>query len=155
MAEKAKALGVMPGPLFGRLKAGESVTLENGAVITPREVTDGLWMGRVVTVLGDTSPCEMALALSEHADVLVHEATFAAGLEEKAHEFGHCTTTEAAYAAREAGVRQLVMTHFSGRYSNEELARLEAEAAAVFPNVMAATDLRQLEIQRAHLASKN
>lgn len=155
MADKARALGVKQGPMFGRLKAGESVTLEDGTIVTPEQVMDGVWRGRVVTVLGDTSPCDMALTLSEKADLLVHEATFAAGLEEKAHEFGHCTTADAAHTARKAGVRQLAMTHFSGRYSNEELARLEAEASQDFPNVVAATDLSQLEIQRTRTESQN
>ncbi|MEK3881329.1 ribonuclease Z [Paenibacillus sp. PL2-23] len=150
LAEKAKALGVSQGPMFGKLKGGEAVTLANGKVVQPSEVTDGVWEGRIVTLLGDTSPCAMALTLGAQADVLVHEATFAAGLEEKAHEFGHCTTIEAAYAARDAGARRLVMTHFSGRYANEELERLETEAAAVFPNVTAAKDLSSLEIPRRH-----
>ncbi|MCR2802886.1 ribonuclease Z [Paenibacillus soyae] len=153
MADKARALGVKQGPLFGRLKAGEAITLEDGTVVSPGEVTDGAWKGRIITVLGDTSPCEMAFALSEKADLLVHEATFAAGLEEKAHEFGHCTTAEAAIVARDAGAQRLVMTHFSGRYSNEELARLEAEAAEIFPNVTAAKDLSMLDIQRIHKPS--
>ncbi|RIX53603.1 ribonuclease Z [Paenibacillus nanensis] len=148
LADKAKSLGVKAGPLFGKLKSGETVTLEDGTVIRPEDVTDGVIRGRVVTLLGDTSPCDMSLTLAKEADLLVHEATFAAGLEEKAHEFGHSTTVEAARTALAAGAKGLAMTHFSGRYSNEELAKLAAEAAAVFPNVIAATDFSSVEISR-------
>lgn len=148
MADKARELGVKAGPLFGKLKSGEAVTLDDGTIIRPEEVTDGVIRGRVVTLLGDTSPCDMALELARGADFLVHEATFAAGLEAKAHEFGHSTTVEAAQAALEAGAKGLAMTHFSGRYSNEELAKLADEAAAVFPNVIAATDFSSVEISR-------
>lgn len=150
LADKARELGVKSGPLFGKLKAGQSISLEDGSVITPESVTDGVLIGRVITVLGDTSPCEMAEILGQNADLIVHEATFAAGLEEKAHEFGHSTTIEAAQTAHKAGAKQVALTHFSGRYSNEELSTLADEAAAVFPNVIAATDLSMVEVQRVH-----
>ncbi|RJE90175.1 ribonuclease Z [Paenibacillus sp. 1011MAR3C5] len=150
MADKLRSLGVKSGPLFGQLKSGHSITLEDGTLITPEAVTDGVLRGRIVTVLGDTSPCEMAETLSRNADLIVHEATFAAGLEEKAHEFGHCTTVEAAQTAVRAGAKKVAMTHFSGRYSNEELSKLVEEAAAVFPQVIAATDLSMVEIPRVH-----
>ncbi|REK77124.1 ribonuclease Z [Paenibacillus paeoniae] len=150
LADKARALGVRSGPLFGKLKAGEAVTLEDGTVITPESVTDGVLRGRIVTVLGDTSPCEMAVLLGKNADLIVHEATFAAGLEEKAHEFGHSTTIEAARTAQLAGAKQVALTHFSGRYSNDELSQLVAEATAVFPHAIAATDLSMVKIDRVH-----
>lgn len=147
-AEKLRALGIKEGPLFGKLKRGEGVTLEDGTFVAPAEVTDGVFQGRIITVLGDTSPCEAAVTLGENADLLIHEATFAAGMEDKAHEFGHSTSTEAALTAHKAGARQLAMTHFSGRYSSEELGDLVVEAGVVFPNTVAAQDLLMLEINR-------
>jgi ribonuclease Z len=148
LTDKLKKLGLEAGPLYGKLKRGESVTLADGRVVTPASVTDGIIPGRIVTVLGDTSPCANAMLLARGADLVVHEATFAAGMEAKAHEFGHSTTIEAATAARDAGAKQLVMTHFSGRYSNEELSLLEREARTVFPNSYAALDLGYFEIER-------
>lgn len=145
---KLRELGVEAGPMYGKLKRGETVTLADGRIVTPESVTDGVVPGRVVTMLGDTAPCDNAMLLARGADLLVHEATFAAGMEAKAHEFGHSTTAEAAAAARAAGAKRLVMTHFSGRYSNEELAGLEQEAQAIFPNSSAALDLGCYEIER-------
>ncbi|MDF2835463.1 MAG: ribonuclease [Paenibacillus sp.] len=148
LTDKLKKLGLEAGPLYGKLKRGETVTLADGRVVTPASVTDGIIPGRIVTMLGDTSPCVNAMLLARGADLLVHEATFAAGMETKAHEFGHSTTVEAATAARDAGAKQLVMTHFSGRYNNEELSLLEREARAIFPNSHAALDLGYFEIER-------
>ncbi|OBZ17408.1 MULTISPECIES: ribonuclease Z [Bacillales] len=152
LVHKLKELGLEAGPLYGKLKQGQPVTSPSGAIVKPEDVTGPSHMGRVITILGDTKPCDNALKLAIGADLLVHEATFAAGLEEKAHEFGHCTTAEAAATAAKAGAKQLVMTHFSGRYSNEDLSQLEAEAAAYFPNAIAATDLLQIEIARGVLS---
>ncbi|MBH5317768.1 ribonuclease Z [Paenibacillus sp. GSMTC-2017] len=146
--DRLRELGIEAGPLYGKLKKGESVTLSCGTVIQPEDVIDGINRGRIVTILGDTSPCESAMLLAQNADVLVHEATFAAGMEEKAHEFGHCTTVDAATTAKLAGARKLVLTHFSGRYSNEELQQLEEEASAVFTDSVAAIDLGMIEVNR-------
>ncbi|KAK7934300.1 hypothetical protein WMY93_005196 [Mugilogobius chulae] len=53
--ELLKELGVKPGPLYGRLKSGESLTLDSGRVVTPAEVLDEDIPGRKVCVLGDCS----------------------------------------------------------------------------------------------------
>ncbi|WP_424768875.1 ribonuclease Z [Paenibacillus sp. sgz302251] len=148
LVDKLEELGIKPGPLYGKLKQGQSVTLPDGRLIRSEDVTGEIRKGRIVTVLGDTKPCDNAVRLAKDADLLVHEATFASGLEEKAHEFGHSTTIEAAEAANAAGAKRLVMTHFSGRYSNEDLAALEAEAAERFEAVTAAVDFMMIEINR-------
>jgi len=149
LVHKLKELGIPSGPLYGKVKQGHAITTPSGVVVNPEDVTGPAYRGRIITVLGDTMPCENALSLAMGADLLVHEATFAAGMEEKAHEYGHSTSAEAAETAAKAGVKQLVMTHFSGRYSNEDLSQLEAEAAVHFPNVRAATDFLHLEIKRS------
>lgn len=149
LVHKLKEMGISEGPLYGKLKQGQSVTAPDGNVIHTEDVTEPVHKGRVITVLGDTKPCDNALKLAEGADLLVHEATFAKGMEEKAHEFGHSTTAEAANTARLAKAKQLVMTHFSGRYSNDELSDLVLEAKQDFEDVTAARDLLMIPIKRA------
>ena len=139
-AARLAELGVPPGPLYARLKAGEDVTLEDGRVIRAAEVTGPPIPGRVVAILGDTTPCDAAVRLAVGADLVVHEATFEASLADKAAEYGHSTTAEAARTARDAGAGRLLITHFSGRYGDEELPRLEAEAKEIFPPSIAARD---------------
>lgn len=149
LVHKLKELGIEAGPLYGKLKQGESVTSPSGTIVHTADVTGPAHIGRVITVLGDTKPCDNALRLAVNADLLVHEATFAAGMEEKAHEFGHSTTAEAAETASKAKAKRLVMTHFSGRYSNEDLLQLEREAAQYFEPATAAVDLLHIEVKRA------
>ncbi|MFF2479463.1 ribonuclease Z [Paenibacillus sp. NPDC058071] len=141
-------LGVAAGPLYGKLKRGEDITLPDGSMLRGSDVTGQPLPGRIVTVLGDTRPCEGTVRLARDADLLVHEATFGAGQEEKAHLYGHSTTMEAAAAAREAGARRLVMTHFSSRFTADDLPQLEQEAQSVFPESTAAFDLYHTTVSR-------
>lgn len=112
------ALGVKPGPVYGRLKAGEAVTLEDGRVILPSEVLEEPTPGRKVCILGDCSSVlgERPLMLCHGADILVHEATLANEHREKAMDHGHSTPEMAAAVARACCARRLVLHHFSQRY---------------------------------------
>lgn len=139
-------LGIEPGPLYGQLKAGRDITLNDGRVITSVEAVGEPIAGRIITILGDTRPCDNAIKLSEAADVLVHEATFAADLADKAEEYGHATTLQAAQIASAAGAKRLFITHFSSRYTQENLRELEAEARSIFPHTEAAIELQPYTI---------
>ncbi|HMS03054.1 MAG TPA: ribonuclease Z [Gemmatimonadaceae bacterium] len=137
--ELARAMGVPEGPLWGRLHRGETVTLPDGREVSPESLVGGARRGRKVVLTGDTRPCEATIAAAWDADVLVHEATFSADEAERARETGHSTAEEAASVARAAGVRRLVLTHISARYSRDWGA-LEAEARAIFPVTTIARD---------------
>ena len=71
-------------------------------------------------------------------DLLFHEATFAESELARAKETYHTTAAQAARIALEAGVRQLVIGHFSARYEDESI--LLKEASAVFPNTILAKE---------------
>jgi ribonuclease Z len=150
-ADRAAALGVPPGPLFGELKAGRSVTLPDGRTIAGGDLTAPDVPGRVVVVCGDTRPCEAAVELAHDADLLVHEATFGESRREMAAERGHSTAAQAAEVARRAGAHRLLLTHFSARYqegSEETVEDLVREARAVFPPTDAAEDLLSVAVPR-------
>ncbi|WP_242337629.1 MULTISPECIES: ribonuclease Z [Anaeromyxobacter] len=117
--EKAAALGVPMGPLYGALQRGEAVTLADGRVVRPEEVVEPRRRGRAVAVTGDTRPCAGTIAAARGADLLVHDCTFGAPEQARAEETMHSTAREAARVAREAGVRELVLTHLSTRYDRE------------------------------------
>jgi ribonuclease Z len=141
-------MGVPSGPAFGKLKEGIDITLEDGRTIRSSDVVGSPVPGRIIVVLGDTMPCESAVELARGADLLVHEATFSHELAEKAREYGHSTAVQAAETARFAGVRRLLITHFSSRYNTEDLRRLEEEARSVFAPTETATELRPYTIPR-------
>jgi ribonuclease Z len=85
-------------------------------------------------------------AVSHGADLLIHEATFSSEEAARAVETGHSTAREAAEIAKAAGVRQLVLTHISPRYSREA-PELLAEAQAVFPDTTIARDGMTIEVR--------
>ncbi|XP_033828828.1 zinc phosphodiesterase ELAC protein 1 [Periophthalmus magnuspinnatus] len=121
--ELLKELGVKPGPLYGRLKSGQSLTLDCGRVLTPEEVLEEDIPGRKVCVLGDCSSVlgSSSRQLCSAADILVHEATLGDEQREKAVEHGHSTPKMAAALAQECNVRKLVLYHFSQRYKPSTL----------------------------------
>jgi ribonuclease Z len=63
-----------------------------------------------------------------------------------AREFGHLTAAQAARLARDAGVKQLYLTHLSRRYRERDI--LE-EAQKIFPNTAVARDFDQFKILKA------
>lgn len=115
-ADAACALGVTPGPEFGRLQRGETILLGNGEVVKPEQVLGPARQGRKLVISGDTRPCQALVAASRDADVLIHEATFSDDEQERAEDTRHSTAREAARVAREAGARRLLLTHLSSRH---------------------------------------
>lgn len=149
--ERARALGIPSGPIYGRLKNGETITLSDGRTFDGREFCGPPKVGRSFVYCTDTIYCKSAVELAAGADVLVHEATYAACDEDLARRSLHSTTEMAARVALEAGVRQLLITHFSPRYATggpiepEELLR---EARSTFPETLMARDFFTFEIPR-------
>jgi ribonuclease Z len=142
-ATAADALGIPFGPERGALQRGESVTLDDDRVVTPRDVVGPPRSGRRIVITGDTAPVETVRVLAEGADVLVHEATFGEDERARAEETLHSTARQAAEVAAAAGVRLLALTHFSPRNVGPEL--LE-EARQVFPATVAPRDFDLIEV---------
>ena len=143
--DRARALGIPEGPLWGRIHRGESVTLDDGRVVPASELVGAPRPGRVLVYTGDTRPCAATVQAAHGADLLVHEATFAEEEAARAAETGHSTAREAAEVARLAGVRRLVLTHLSARYSGDTR-DLDREARAVFAASTVARDGMQIEV---------
>ncbi len=146
LADKLVEAGVQPGPIFRKIKNGDTVTLEDGTVIIPSDYLGPVQKGRVVTILGDTRYCETAISLAADADFLVHEATFSKGEEKLAFEYFHSTTYQAAEVARRSGSKQLCLTHISSRYDRQASRELIAEAQEIFENTEIAEDFKEINI---------
>ncbi|MCM3126679.1 ribonuclease Z [Paenibacillus provencensis] len=139
--------GLKPGPLFGKLKRGESVDLGDGLVLHAHDFLGAPKRGKIVTILGDTRPNAHVVPLSAGADVIVHEATFLHDLASTAHEYYHSTSRQAAEAAKAAGAQKLIITHFSSRYKDEEqLQPLLSEARELFPNTILAAEHELIQV---------
>ena len=136
--ERARELGVKPGPDFGRLQEGETV---DG--VHPDQVMGEPRRGRRIVLAGDTAPCEMTRLVAFEADLLVHEATFLDEEADRAAETRHSTARQAAELAAAAGVTMLALTHISPRYGGKEV---RDEARAAFENTVVPRDFDRIEL---------
>lgn len=141
--ERLASLGVPDGPVRGELAAGRPVGIEDGRTINPEDVLGPPSGGRKLVVIGDTETTDGLSKYVVDADVLVIEATFLDRDASTARDYGHLTAAEAAAFAAASNVRQLVLTHLSGRYQDEEIL---AEATRVFPNTRIAADFDRIVI---------
>jgi ribonuclease Z len=147
-AERAAALGIPVGPLYGQLKRGASATLPDGRVINGRELVGPPEPGRSLAYCCDTAYCTNAVDLAHRVDLLIHEATFRETERDLAAVSSHATAASAARVAREADVGRLVLTHVSARYGADDAAGLLEEAQAVFPATELAHDFSRVSLLR-------
>jgi len=145
LPEKAEALAIPPGPWRKDLVAGMPITLPDGRVIQPDEVLGKERQGTSLVVVGDTGRPQDLLEDVRNADGLVIEATYLKDEIELAKDFGHTTAAESAQLAKDAGVRQLFLTHISRRYGEKEV---QEEAQAVFENTIVARDFDTYFVKR-------
>lgn len=134
--EKLKAAGI-GGPLVRELQE-KGKLLVNGVEIALEEVS---WIrrGDAIAIVIDTRVCQSALDLAKGARVLLCESTYLEEHRELAYEHFHMTAKQAATIAKDADVKELILTHFSARY--QSLLAFELEARDVFPNTHIAQDL--------------
>lgn len=136
--EAARALGVPEGPLFGQLHRGETIQVD-GRTIEPHTVVGPDRDGRTVVYTGDTRPAASIVDAAHNAELLIHEATFTEDERDRARSTFHSTAKDAAEVAALAGVRRLILTHVSARYSDDPGA-IKTEAREIFPGAVVAQD---------------
>ncbi|MEU1467900.1 ribonuclease Z [Streptomyces sp. NPDC005761] len=132
------------GPDIGRLqRAGVlgGITLDD---VSERR------RGQRFAFIMDTRLCDGVYALAEGCDMLVIESTFLDEDEKLATDHGHLTAGQAARVAKEAGVRHLVLTHFSQRYPEPELFEVQARAAGYEGELTVARDLMRVPVPSRH-----
>jgi ribonuclease Z len=116
-----------------------------GRIVRLADVSDPR-PGQVFAFVMDTRVSSGALELARGADLLVCESTFLTAESDLAEAYGHLTARQAAGIARDAGARQLVLTHYSQRHRDETA--FEQEAREVFAASHAARDLEHIPIPR-------
>jgi ribonuclease Z len=142
LPERLEAAGIA-GPDVGRLQQEGSLRTADGRVVNLEEMSEPR-RGQVFAFIMDTRLCDAAFALADGADLVVCESTFLDRDADLAAAYGHLTAAQAARVAAEAGVRRLVLTHFSQRYPDD--ADFAAEAGAIFPDVVVARDLDRVPV---------
>lgn len=142
--EKAVELGIPPGPLFAELQKGKSIEVD-GRLVRPEDVMGHSRPGRTIVYTGDTRPCESILEASRDADLLIHDCSFSDEMKDWAKESGHSTAGEVAALAKKAGVRKLVLTHISSRYT-DDVEPILKDSKGIFENLIVAEDLTDIEV---------
>ncbi|MER7989057.1 ribonuclease Z [Streptomyces noursei] len=141
LPERLAAHGIA-GPDVGRLQRdGElnGVTLDEVSEVRP---------GQSFAFVMDTRLCDGVHALAAGVDMLVIESTFLDEDVQLAEEHGHLTAGQAARVAAEAGVRHLVLTHFSQRYADPEEFERQARAAGFTGELTIAKDLLRVPLPK-------
>lgn len=139
---KCTALGIKPGPLMGKLQDGESIE-HYGRTISSDDVSY-IVPGRKLTFILDTELSSNCVPLAHNADILVCETTYKEELASKGADHKHLTTRDATSIATQAGVKKLIITHFSQRYKTTH--ELVEDARKYFPNTDAAYDLMKVKL---------
>lgn len=132
------------GPLVKELQEhgfieihGQKVMIDQVSWIRP---------GDIFSAVIDTVPCQSAIDIARNATLLLCESTYLEEHKELARLHHHMTAKQAAEIAKEAGVKELILTHFSARYLNVKA--FEQEARTVFPNTFSADDFLTFPFQK-------
>jgi len=101
--------------------------------------------GKIIAYTGDCGFTNQARNLAKNADLLICEC---AAKDIPEESWGHFNAAQAATLAKEASVKQLILTHFGAHlYVNlGDRKKAEKEAKKIFPNTIAATDLFEFEL---------
>ncbi|WP_458455291.1 ribonuclease Z [Methanobrevibacter sp.] len=144
LREKAIELGVPVGPDFGRLHNGEQVEID-GKIIKPEQVLGPPRTGSKIVYSGDTTPCEEMINFAKDSTILIHESTYTKEDADKAEENFHSTSSDAANIAKASNSKELILTHFSTRYTNTD--ELLKQAKDIFENTKLAKDFMKIDVR--------
>ena len=147
--EQAIALGVPPGPLFGRLQRGETIRVGNEndyRNVQPEQVMGHARPGRKIVYTGDTRAIHSRIMdIAYNADLLIHDATYDELEADRGAEFYHATARQAGEAASALNARTLVLVHTSSRYMDAQVHINEAKSAFA-GLIVAPDDLDMIEV---------
>jgi ribonuclease Z len=144
--ERAEGLGVRRGPLFARLQGGETLTLDDGRVVSPADVMGLPRPGRKFSFITDTAYIDDVYQEVAASDLLICEGMFCRDLEESAREKLHLTSSQAALIGKKAEVMRMGLIHYSPRYTKRELQKLLEEAREIFPPAFLTHDGQAIDL---------
>jgi len=142
--EKAKQLGIPEGKLWSELQKGNEILID-GKTIKPEQILGEKRPGKRIGISGDTMPTQDLEKFFENCDYLVFDSTFLDEEKLRAQETCHSTAKQAATLGKNAKVKNLILTHFSARYKDEN-GHLK-EAQEIHDSVITARDLLEVEIK--------
>ena len=140
---RLKKLKLPNTPQLGELQAGKDIVFE-GKKVKAKDVSY-IEKGKKITIILDTGLTDAAIKLAKDSDLLICESTFSKEEKEKAKEYLHLTSVDAATIAKKAKVKALILTHISQRYEHVPEIIL-SEAKKVFKNTSIVKDFDKITI---------
>jgi len=134
LKDRLLADGVPAGPVWGQLQQGRDVQSPDGKLLRAKDYTAITRVPRKLVVAGDNDTPELLADSCRDAQVLIHEATYTTPVSEHVGPWPqHSTAARVAGFARDAGLPNLVLTHFSSRFQSRpgaspHIDEIEAEA---------------------------
>ena len=147
--DRLKALGIQPGPIYQQIKQNEVTELADGRKIARADVVGPNKKGRKLVIFGDTRFPHRFEKFVKDVDLLIHEATFSGADQNLANQYYHSSNVEVAQLAKNANVKQLVLTHLSARYQEQNLSEFFHDAQTIFSQTIVAKDFLSIEIPKA------
>ena len=118
--ELAKEKGIPSGPIYGKLKRGEKVMLPNGEILNGNDFIGEPITGRKIIIAGDNKTPDLLLPYLKNCNLLIHEANYTEKVKALVKDdFFHSTARDVAIVAQKSGIPNLILTHFSARFSLE------------------------------------
>lgn len=159
--EKLNALKIPRGPLWGKIQGGETVELDDGTVIQPGDCYLPETNPRKFIICGDNDTPDLLKQELNNANLVVHEATYTQDIAEKVGAGPqHSCARRVAEFAESCGVANLILTHFSARYQNDQakspsIFDIENEAIEQYSgNLFIANDLDIYQLDKEGNVSK-
>lgn len=129
--ERAQSYEI-PSSYYDKLQQGHDYVTKKGTIIPNSEVTIAAEPAKRYAFCADTRYDESLVDIIKGVDLLYHETTYLKNHEERAFTYFHSTTKQAATIAKLAGVKKLLIGHFSSKY--EKLDEFLSETKEVFDN---------------------
>jgi ribonuclease Z len=142
---KARKLGIPEGPLWKKIQTSRYVRFR-GRKISSRQVVGPRRPGVKITYAVDTRPCSSVVKLARGSDLLIHDSSFDNSASQKAKEYGHSTSSEAAQMAVKCKARKLALFHISAMY--EDATPLLIQARSIFRNTILTNDMMSVYVSR-------
>ncbi len=135
----------VPMPFWSRLQKGETIQAQDGRIYTPELVLGPARKGLKVTYTTDTRPTESIARNAKGSDLFICEGMYGEkGDVNNAVKYKHMTFEEAGRLAKEAGVKELWLTHYSPALNRPE--QYIEDVRQIFPNAYPGKDKKSLEL---------
>ncbi|WP_414054993.1 ribonuclease Z [Macrococcus equi] len=134
ISEKLIQQGIMPGPIYQQFKTQSIVEIDGKTYIT-KEYRQPEQLGKVITIYGDTMPCEAENELALDADVIVHESTYLDGDIDLSHKYYHSHIDDVAQLMQETKAKRILINHVSNRYTTDDIEELKTVISNKYPSL--------------------